>query len=224
MFSHDAFAFPKLTQKNLPGGRVYEVESTGECYPSITRVLGSKPKPQLTAWKKRVGVLEAQHISQTATTRGTALHTLSEYYLDNRNLSDLLESADTTVQQYWRDLHPWIDANVATVHAQEQDVYSDRLGVAGRLDLLATTDDGALAIIDFKNSRRPKKIQHVQDYFIQGTFYACAVFELTGKKVPKILVPIVSPEGLQVFETTPSQHFAALRERIAFFYNLAPVI
>lgn len=219
MFAHDTFVFPKLTQRNLPSGRVYEVASTGESYPSITRILGARPKPHLAAWKKRVGVLEAQRISQQATTRGTSLHTLCEHYLDNTPIEDTLSQADDVVRGYWTELQPWMDAHIRTVHAQECDVFSRHLKVAGRLDLLATIDEDDLAIIDFKNSRRPKLEHHIRDYYLQGTFYSLCIYELTGRKIRRIVFPIVSPMGLQIFETKPSAHYHELRQRIDEYYT-----
>jgi hypothetical protein len=44
------------------------------------------------------------------------------------------------------------------------------------------------------------------------------VFEHTGRKVKRIIFPIVSPEGLEVFETTLAEEFDGLRERIKEYY------
>lgn len=222
-FPHESFAFPSLQQKNLPEGRVYEVKSTGDRFPSITRVLGAKPKPALEAWKKRVGTAEAQRISTESTTRGTSLHALAEAYIDNLPVD--LSSADTQVTAYWSKLSAWIDQHVQAIHAQEQDLYSKYLKVAGRMDLLATVD-GELAVVDFKTSRRLKKEEYVKDYYLQGCFYALCVYEHTGQKVARIIFPIVSPDGFQIFETTPAVQYTTLRQRIDEYYSLyhTPVV
>ena len=216
-FQHDRFTFPKLQQRNLEEGRVYEVVGTNERYPSITRVLGARPKPGLDEWKKRVGPQEAARISHLSTSRGTSLHALAEHYLNNEDIS--LEGADYTVCEYWTRLSAWIDAHLRIVHAQEQDVYSKRLRVAGRMDLLATVD-GELSVVDFKTSRKPKQEKYITDYYLQGCFYALSVFEQTGQKVTRIIFPIVSPEGLQIFETTPAAHYTTLRHRINEYYEV----
>jgi hypothetical protein len=219
MFQHDIFEFPRLTQQNRPEGRVYQVEDggdAGQTFPSITRVLAAKPNPGILAWRKRVGETEANRVSREATTRGTSVHALAEAYLDNT----LDESAPITltVFELWRTLRPWIAEHVTTLHAQEQDIYSTRLRVAGRMDALATVDD-KLTVIDFKTSSKPKSREHIGNYFVQSTFYALAVYERTGRKVEQIVIPIVSPERLQVFTTTPTEHFSALKDAIRFFYT-----
>jgi hypothetical protein len=228
-FLQEPFEFPRLKQVNKPTGRVYEVASgpdAGASYPSITRVLGAKPKPQLEAWKRRVGKVEAEKISKEATDKGHLLHTLAEVYLANHDdaVTDALNQCPDIVRTLWDALRPWLDTQIKAVHRQETDVYSTLLKVAGRFDLLATLVDGTLAVIDFKNSKRPKREEYVQDYYLQGTFYSLAVYERTGHMAKRIIVPVVSPEGLQIFETTPAEHFVALRERIAEYYTFQPVV
>lgn len=219
MIPHELFTFPRLTQQNRPNGRVYcveEGEDIGYTFPSITRILAAKPNPAILEWRKRVGEAEANRVSREATTRGTSVHALAEAFLNNT----LDESVVITphVLELWRSLRPWIADNITTLHAQEQDIYSTRLRVAGRMDVLATVD-GKLTVVDFKTSRRPKSRNHIGNYFIQSTFYALAVYERTGRKVEQIVIPIVSPERLQVFTTTPSEHFSGLKNAIRFFYE-----
>jgi genome maintenance exonuclease 1 len=195
---------------------VYLVEDgsdKGEVYPSITRILAAKPKPALEAWKKRVGKREAARVSQVATVQGGNVHKLSECYLGNEPLPDY----SPNVKELWRSLYPWFDEHITAVIAQEQDVYSRKLKVGGRMDLLAEVD-GDLAVVDIKTAKQEKREEWVQDYFLQETFYAVAVYEITGQLPKRLILPVVSPYGLQLFESTPMQHFAELRQRIAEFY------
>lgn len=219
MFQHDVFEFPRLTQHNHISGRVYYVETgtdAGATFPSITRVLAAKPNTGILKWRERVGEEEANRISREATTRGTFVHTLAEAFLNNT--LETTQNIAPTVMELWRLLHPWMTTHITTLHAQEQDLYSTQLRVAGRMDVLATVDN-KLSVVDFKTSRKPKSREHIGNYFIQSTFYALAVYERTGHKVEQIVIPIVSPERLQVFTTTPTAHFAELKEAIRFFYE-----
>lgn len=215
MFIHDgSIALPKLKQRNLPSGRVYEVVGSKAVYPSITRVLAAKPKPALDAWRARVGHAEANKISARATAAGTSLHHLAEQHLKNGELP----SVGPHVQELWRFVKPWLDEHVTRVYEQEADVFSERLGAAGRFDLLAEIDAKDLSIVDFKTSGKPKIEKWMQDYYLQGTFYSCALYELTGRRARRIIFPVISPEGLQVFETNPMAHLDELVERIDEFY------
>lgn len=217
MFRHDdSFEFPVLKQVNLSTGRVYKVVAgpgTGSVYPSITRVLYKEEKQAIREWKERVGHEEAQRIAQRASFRGTKLHGIAERFLGNRELPEIFPN----VMEIWRHLHPWLTQHITCVYGQETDVFSTRLGVAGRFDLLADVDD-ELSVVDFKQSNKPKKEEWLEDYYMQGTFYSLAVYELTGKKVKRIIFPVVNPDGLQLFETKPLVHFTMLRQKIDAFY------
>lgn len=220
MFHHHAsLRLPKLEQRNLDSGRVYAVVDTDLVYPSITRILGSKPKPQLAAWKERVGESEAGRVSQMASGRGTKLHSLAESYLGNQPLPPVAPH----VMELWRHLRPWLDAHITGVYAQEVDLYSDKLMVAGRTDLIADVD-GVPSIVDFKQSNKPKKESYITDYYLQGTFYALALYERTRMRCKQVIFPISSPEGIQIFVTKPANHYDALLKRIDEFYATLDVV
>jgi hypothetical protein len=221
MFHHHArLNLPRLTQHNLDTGRVYAVEGTDLVYPSITRVLGAKPKPYLAEWKKRVGEAEAHRISTAAAGRGIKLHALAEQYLGNESLNPV----EPHVMELWRHLRPWLDAHITGVYAQEVDVVSRRLAVAGRTDLVADVD-GVSSIVDFKQSNRVKKTEWVEDsYALQGTFYACALYECTGMTCKQIVFPIANPDGLQIFTFHPRDHFERLQQTINKFYATRDVV
>ena len=212
-FLHDnSMNFTDLKQVNLPSGRCYQVETgehIGQVFPSITRMLGKKEKPQLEAWKVKKGPERAAYESAVATVQGSKLHNLQECFLNNEELPRY----GPNVGELWGYLRPWLAKNVQTVYAREQNVYSFQLGLAGRLDLLAGVN-GELVVLDTKSTKRPRKAEWNSDYFCQGTFYALAIYETTKRVVKKIILPVVSPEGIEIFESTPAKHYEELRARI----------
>lgn len=220
-------AVPKLAQKNLAGGRVYLIEDgehRGEALPSITRILGAAPKPWLDRWKANVGPEKAAQIVQTAALKGRELHELAEHYLANRSAEyqTALDSCSPATRTHlWSKLRPWLDAHITGIYAQEFDLCSFKLHAAGRTDVVGDVD-GKLSIVDFKNSRYPKEPAHMDDYYLQGTFYACALYELTGMRAKQIVFPVVSPMELQIYTIPVTTHnIARLQEKIAYFYAQA---
>lgn len=210
-------SLPTMVQKNLSSGRVYQVADgkyKGKVYPSITRVLKAKAKPQLEEWKEKVGEKEANLVSYVASLRGTRLHALAEAYLTNQPLPRI----EPFERVLWQFLQPWLTKHVSTVYKVEVDLFSNKLGVAGRTDGLVYIDD-MLSVIDFKQANKPKLEKYIGDYKLQGTFYALAAYELTGVPVKQIVIPITSPEGTEVFRTTPRKHYHELLDRIALFYE-----
>ena len=78
---------------------------------------------------------------------------------------------------------PYLD-KINNIHAIERTLYSEYLGLAGRVDCIGEYE-GELAVIDFKTSEKIKPEEWLENYFVQETFYAAAYYELTGIPVKK---------------------------------------
>lgn len=192
MFEHDFIEVPKLKQVTNPNERYYE-NSNGSRFPSITTVLGqTKDMTKLMEWKKRVGEEEANRISRKATTHGTKFHKECERYLLNEDFEHSL---------LFRAVRPTLD-RIISVKCLETVLYSEYLGVAGTVDCIAEMD-GELSVIDFKTSRKTKKEEWIEDYFIQAAFYFYAFYERT-KILPSNTKIIVTTNDGKVQEFTQS--------------------
>jgi hypothetical protein len=210
MFNHVAMKdLPELECETLSTGRTY-ITPEGEKYPSITTVLGNLSKAGIIAWRKRVGEEEANKISAQASTRGTAVHTLAEDYLNNKE--DWSKGAMPSNVFSFNQIKPILDKRVNNIWAQEVPLYSDKFMIAGRVDCIAEFD-GELSIIDFKTSRKPKKVEWVQNYFMQAAFYAAAFYERTGVAIKQFAIIItVDGDDPQVFTGSPHDYLKPLFE------------
>jgi len=197
MFTHiEMEALPELECETLPTGRTY-ITPEGEKYPSITTVLGHLKKDSLIAWRKRVGEETANKISTQAATRGTAVHQLAEDYVNNKE--DWSKGAMPSNLFSFNQLKTILDKNLDNVWAQEVPLYSDKFKIAGRVDCIAEWE-GELCIIDYKTSRKPKKEEWIENYFMQAAFYAAAFYERTGVAIKKYAIVIsVDDHEPQVF-------------------------
>lgn len=191
MFDHVAMkALPELECETLPTGRTY-ITPEGNKYPSITTVLGHQSKAGIQAWRKRVGEEEANKISTQAATRGTAVHTLAENYLNNEE--SWSKGAMPSNIFSFGQIKSILDNRVNNIWAQEVPLYSDKFMIAGRVDCIAEFD-GELSIIDFKTARKPKEEKWIQNYFTQASFYAAAFYERTGVAIKKFAI-IIAVDG-----------------------------
>jgi genome maintenance exonuclease 1 len=94
---------------------------------------------------------------------------------------------------------PYLD-KINNIHAIERTLYSEYLGLAGRVDCIAEYE-GELAVIDFKTSTKIKPEEWLENYFVQEMFYAAAYYELTDIPVTKLITIMVTPEGeVKVFD------------------------
>ena len=182
-------------RQTVKGVRRY-VTPEGNVYPSITTILGNQPKPGLVEWRKRVGDIEANKIMREASTLGTAVHDLCEQYLYNYKLKTSNNEA-TSIFNRLR----FLLGNIDNIIGLEIPLYSDQLKVAGTADCIAEYN-GKLSVIDFKTSKKPKKEEWIEDYYIQAFFYAIAFFERTGV-IPEqvvILIAVRDVFEVQVFK------------------------
>lgn len=193
MFNHcPPISLTTYPRVNVNGVRHYKTPNG--TYPSITTVLGSRDNSWLDEWKARVGEKEANRISSTSKGRGTNLHKMCEDYLNNSPQSCKMPDA----REMFISLKPILN-RINNIHFQEACLYSDKLKVAGTVDCIAEFD-GVLSIIDFKNSRRPKTLDKIEDYLIQETFYSLAYYELSSLYVPQIVTIIAVEDNVpQVF-------------------------
>ena len=166
-----AIEYHELKQVNKNGKRVYETPSGTT--PSVTTIL-SKTKDQtgLNAWKARVGEQEAQRIVTEAAGVGTALHNNLEKFLagekrvPGNNLVHVQANkmADIIIENGIAD--------VDEVWGIEQGLYYPEM-YSGTTDLCGVYK-GNPAIMDFKQTNKPKKKEWVDDYYLQMTAYATA--------------------------------------------------
>lgn len=184
---------PKLKTITKDGMRYYQTPNGDKFYPSVTSVVKEfeDKKEALKKWVKRVGEEEAKRVRTKAATHGTMSHKMYEHYLNNEELV-----FNTPIQkEEFLIVKPEID-KIGNIHALEDSLYSDFLKVGGRVDVIGDypiNNRDWVSVIDFKTSKRVKKREHIQDYFMQEAAYAVAFEERTGIPCKK-LVTIISVE------------------------------
>ena len=214
MFNHVNVNIDEIKTETINGGRYY-VTPTGEKYPSITTVLSILSKKAIMEWRKRVGAEEANKISTQAARRGTNVHQMCEDYLNNKTY--ITEKTMPVDKQMFSTLKPILDERINNIHTQEATLYSDYLGVAGRVDCIAEFD-GRLSVIDFKTSRKLKKKEWISNYFQQASAYCVMYEERTGIPIDQIVILIaVDDEQPQVFVEKRDNHIHDCIETIALY-------
>lgn len=187
--------YEDLRAVTQPDGRTYETPEGS--YPSVTTVLKLLSQDSIAAWRKRVGEDVANQISYRAANRGTAVHSIVERYLNNEDINYSLEQPH--IVQSLKNLKPILDKRLSVIFALEAPLYSKHLGVAGRVDCVGMFD-GVPSIIDFKTSRKHKKKEWIENYFIQESAYAIMWEERTGMPCPNLVTVMdVDNEEPQVF-------------------------
>ena len=201
---------PKFDYKDLSrttdesGKRLYQTPD-GRRVPSVTTVLSAtqpaEKKQALQNWRNSIGAERAQAITTEAANRGTRMHKYLEDYIRNGVISE-------------RGSNPYSWAS----HKMAQTVIEDGLKNVNEIwgveiplyfpQLYAGTTDGCgihlgdESILDYKQTNKPKKIEWIDDYFIQLVAYALAHNEVYGTKIRKgvVLMCVKPPVDLNTME------------------------
>ena len=200
----EKFKYNELKQINdsVTRKRVY-LTPDGEKLPSVTTILSStKDMTHLDEWKKRVGEENAKRITTEAAGIGTAMHGNLERYLcgmqrqpgNNPVHVQANKMADVIIENGLK--------HVDEVWAMEQSLYYPGL-YSGTTDLCGVFN-GKPAIMDHKQTNKPKKPEWVEDYYLQLVAYAMAHNEVYGTDIKHGVIFMCSRDlQYQQFEVTP---------------------
>ena len=206
---HNYLGELELDCKTTESIRLYNLPS-GKWVPSITSVTSFYNRQIFIDWRKRVGLEEANKITRIATARGTDYHQACQDYLENKELDWNNYKPMTKIM--FLHAKEYLD-KINNIHAIERTLYSEYLGLAGRVDCIAEYE-GELAVIDFKTSGKIKPEKWLENYFVQEMFYASAYYELTKIPVVKLITIMVTPEGeVKVFDKRNKEDYIKLLVR-----------
>ena len=210
MFNHVDLDLKPIARETIDGVRYYKIPDEEEPLRlvSITSITSHFNKQIFLDWRKRVGNEKADRITKAATTRGTDMHTLTEYYLKNEKLPKVPPISDFLFKISKKELN-----RIDKIHSLEGALYSKQLGIAGTVDCIAE-HDGELAIIDFKTSKKPKPREWIEHYFVQAMAYGCMLYEMKGISVKKLVIIMACENGeCVVYEETDKAKYIRLLGR-----------
>ena len=164
------YPYSSLSKTMKNGNRHYKTPD-GRTIPSVTTVLSAtKDMRHLHAWRKRIGEAKAQQITQESANIGTVMHNSLEKHvkgIERKPGSNLIHQKAHAMANVIIDNGL---KNVSEVWGSEVSLYYEEL-YAGTTDLVGVYK-GEPAIMDFKQSRRLKKKEWVDDYYLQLVAYA----------------------------------------------------
>ena len=176
--------FEELRRRNVDQTRYYEVGDV-IIYPSVTSVISFISRKKFADWRAKVGEVEANRKTKRATNRGTNLHTLFEIYLQNGDYKSHKEYDLPLIHLMFNSAKRHLNDRIGTIYQQETTMSSDRLCLAGTVDLICEFD-GELSVVDFKTSEKEKPEEWLEDYFVQLSAYWAMFAERTGVVPQKV--------------------------------------
>jgi genome maintenance exonuclease 1 len=199
------YNYEKIKRVEVDGKRRYAAPG-GAPVASVTTILsGTKDMSHLIAWKKRVGEQKAQEIVTEASGVGTRMHHYLEKYVETG------EWPSAGSNPYAQQAH--MMATTIKVHAMDDvdEIWGSEVPLyvpniyAGTTDLVGVYK-GNPCIMDFKQTNKPKKLEWVEDYFLQLTAYAIAHNEVHGTDIREGHIFMCSRAGeYQQFDLWPDE-------------------
>lgn len=185
--------YKKLERVTTAEGRKY-VGDDNVPVPSVTTVLDkTSDKTALIAWRKRVGDEEANRVSRESAGLGTKVHDAIEKHI----LGESVTFGTNMVSVMAKEMS---DLVINEGLANVDEVWGTEIGLIAPGLYAGTTDcvgihQGDEAIIDFKTSKKIKKEEWIQDYYLQCCAYAMAHNEMYGTNIRKGVILMVSRDN-----------------------------
>jgi len=180
---NNKFNYPKSSRSIEDGTRKYLLGD--EKLPSVTSILqatkSEEDKASLENWKQRVGYTQANKIKTEASNRGTSMHSYIEDFLRGRINESFFESNEQYKNMAREIIEKGINGRLEEIYGMEETLYYPER-YAGTADIIAVFE-GKDVVIDFKQSNKPKKIDYIQDYFLQLGAYTLAHDVVHGTKM-----------------------------------------
>ena len=194
MKHNNCFVYPKTVREAIDGKRHYD---TGrEKLPSVTTILSSTQDPSKTAslqsWRERVGESTALMITEEAASRGTAMHKILERYVDESGYLDMTKVGLNAHNMAVRIIEQGL-CNVTEYYGIECTLFYPGL-YAGQTDMVGV-HKGQDAIIDFKQTNKPKKEEWIGDYKMQLAAYAMAHNYMHKTQITKGVIMMCSKDN-----------------------------
>jgi hypothetical protein len=213
-FNHKFVEKIKLERTSINGVRHYVLPS-GETVPlkSVTAALGEKldaTSEGLQAWKDRIGEEAAQRILTQASKRGDAVHKLTEDFLLNK---ENITKGHMPFNIYtFNQIKAILEKNVDDIYGIELPLYSLKLGLVGRADLVARFNS-IPSIIDIKTARYKRQEDWIEKYFLQTSIYSLMFEGIYKIETPQIVLIIaLDDDDPQLIVRSRNQYLKRISE------------
>ena len=194
MKKNNSYRYPKTQREKIDGKRHYVFDK--EKLPSVTTILdvtqSAEKREALARWRESKGEEIATRIVDESAARGTAMHKILEKYILEQGYVDLTTVGQQAHNMAIRVIEQGL-CNVPEYYGTECTLYYPGL-YAGQTDLVGV-HKGKDAIIDFKQTNKPKKREWIDDYCLQLAAYAMAHNFIYRTKIDKGVIMMCSKDN-----------------------------
>ena len=194
MKRNNSYIYPRTIREVIDGKRHYDINDSK--LPSVTTILSqtqtAEKRESLAAWRLKMGEENATRIVDQAGARGTAMHKILEKYIIEQGYLDLTNVGKEAHNMALRVIEQGL-CNVTEFYGSECTLYYPGL-YAGQTDLIAMHKN-EMAVIDFKQTNKPKKREWVEDYCLQLAAYGMAHDYVYKTSINKAVIMMCSKDN-----------------------------
>ena len=194
MKRNSSYRYPKTVREMVEGQRHYILNN--EKLPSVTTVLkhteSAEKRESLAKWRERVGEAEATRIVDSAGARGTAMHKILEKYILGEGYLDETSVGKEAHNMATQVINSGL-SNITEYYGLEATLYYPGL-YAGATDMIALHKN-KIAIVDFKQTNKPKKREWIEDYCLQLAAYGMAHDYMHKTQIDKAVIMMCSKDN-----------------------------
>ena len=196
MKHNNSYIYPKTVRTTIDGKRHYDINGGKWKLPSVTTILSAtqsaEKRESLANWRKREGEENAARIVEQSGARGTAMHKILEEYIRGQGYMDMTTVGQEAHNMAKRVIEQGL-SNISEVYGLECCLYYPGL-YAGQTDMVGI-HKGDLAIVDFKQTNKPKRREWIEDYCHQLAAYTMAHNYMHKTQIQKGVIMMCSKDN-----------------------------
>ena len=190
------FEYPKSIRSTENGIRKYLIGD--KKLPSVTSILDAtkseEDKAALANWRERTGEKEAQAITQAAANRGSKMHAYLETYLLGRENMTFFDDNEKHKIMAKQIIEKGLKNRFEEIWGVECTLFKEN-SYSGTCDAVGIFD-GKEAIIDFKQSNKPKKSEYIDSWLLQTAAYSLAHNSVYNSNITSCVILVCTVDNL----------------------------
>ena len=190
------YNYPTSSRATEDGIRRYVLGETK--LPSVTSILDAtkseEDKAALANWRERTGEKEAQAITQAAANRGSKMHAYLETYLLGRENMTFFDDNEKHKIMAKQIIEKGLKNRFEEIWGVECTLFKEN-SYSGTCDAVGIFD-GKEAIIDFKQSNKPKKSEYIDSWLLQTAAYSLAHNSVYNSNITSCVILVCTVDNL----------------------------
>ena len=190
------FEYPKSIRSTENGIRKYLIGD--KKLPSVTSILDATKSEEdnaaLANWRERTGEKEAQAITQAAANRGSKMHAYLETYLLGRENMTFFDDNEKHKIMAKQIIEKGLKNRFEEIWGVECTLFKEN-SYSGTCDAVGIFD-GKEAIIDFKQSNKPKKSEYIDSWLLQTAAYSLAHNSVYNSNITSCVILVCTVDNL----------------------------